>query len=139
MQSTVDAIRLAAGLPERVRTRIQLLLASVPDPVASARCLERLRHDSPSGFERICSSAAALRHALTLFSYSSFLTEDALHHPERILELGNSGNFYRVLPAEEFRRALGEKQPLAAGDLSRFRRRQLLRIVLRDVLGAATL
>ena len=139
MLSTIDAIRLAAGLPERVGTRIQLLLASVPDPVASARGLDRLRHDSPSGFERICSSPAALRYALALFSYSNFLTEDALNHPERLLELANSGSFYRVKTIEEFRRELGDPQPLTAGDLSRFRRRQLLRIVLRDVLGAAAL
>src|SRR5690349_13898385 len=112
MQSTVDAIRLAAGLPERVGTRIQLLLASVPDPIASARGLDRLRHDSPSGFDRVCSSPAALRYALALFSYSNFLTEDTLNHPERLLELDKSGNFYRVKTIEEFRRDLGDPQPL---------------------------
>jgi len=37
------AIRLGAALPERVATRIQLLLASVPDQDAALRFLERLR------------------------------------------------------------------------------------------------
>jgi hypothetical protein len=55
------AIRLGAALPERVATRIQLLLAAAPDPDAAMRFLERLRLESPSAFDRICNSPAALR------------------------------------------------------------------------------
>ena len=40
MQSSLAGIRQEAGLPERVATRIHLLLASVPDPEAAARYLE---------------------------------------------------------------------------------------------------
>ena len=65
--------------------------------------------------------------------------------PERILEVADSGSFYRVLTAEEFAERLSEflgdgaAGAPSAVDLARFRRRQLLRIVLRDVLGVATL
>jgi len=132
-------------LPERIAARIQLLLAAVPDSEKASRYLARLRHDSPSAFDRITSSPAALRAVVHLFSYSNFLSESILHNPERILQVSNSGTFYRVVAVEEFEERLWDslggdpRRGLAAIDLARFRRRQLLRIVLRDVLGAATL
>jgi hypothetical protein len=62
--------RLAEGLPEAVFTRIQVLLASVPDADQAVLYLERLRSESPAGFDRIASSPAALGHLITVFSYS---------------------------------------------------------------------
>ncbi|HEY1341951.1 MAG TPA: glutamine-synthetase adenylyltransferase [Bryobacteraceae bacterium] len=145
MQGSLDAIRLGAGLPERIATRIQLLLSSSPDPETAARYLERLRQDSASAFDRIASSPGALRCAIALFSYSRFLSDAALKNPERILQVSNSGSFYRVLTPEEYEERLFEflgkdnQGTPGATDLARFRRRQLLRIVLRDVLGAGEL
>ncbi len=145
MQSSLDAIRLGTGLPERIAARIQLLLAASPEPETSLRYLERLRQEAPSGFERIASSPAALRCAVTVFSYSSFLSGAVVRNPERILQVANSGNFYRVLTAEDFELRLYDflgkehRGAPSAVDLARFRRLQLLRIALRDVLGAATL
>src|SRR5580698_9650943 len=138
-------VRLAAGLPERIARRIQLLLASVPDPQAVERYLERLQHESPSAFDRIASSAAALRCAVNVFSYSRFLSDAVLQKPERILEVSTSGSFYRALSAEGYEERLfdflgKERRDMpAAVDLARFRRRQLLRISLRDVMGVASL
>ncbi|HWC95227.1 MAG TPA: hypothetical protein VG456_00720 [Candidatus Sulfopaludibacter sp.] len=125
--------------------RLQTLLASVPDREKAVRYLERLRQDGASEFPRIAESPAALRCAVNLFAYSSFLSDDVLQHPERILAVAHSGSFYRVLTVEEYERRLfeflrgGAESVPEAVDLARFRRRQLLRIVLRDVLGAATL
>ncbi len=145
MQTSGYGIRLAEGLPERIATRIQLLLASTPDPASAVHFLGCLRHDSPSAFERICSSPAALRCAVNLFSHSKFLSEAVLKNPERILQVANSGSLYRVLAAEEYEIRLfdflgADREGVpSAVDLARFRRRQLLRILLRDVLGFATL
>ena len=138
-------VRLAAGLPERIARRIQLLLASVPDPPAVERYLERLLHESPSAFDRITSSAAALRCAVNVFSYSRFLSDAVLKKPERILEVSASGSFYRALSVEGYEERLydflgKERRDMpSALDLARFRRRQLLRICLRDVMGVAAL
>ncbi|HKE20925.1 MAG TPA: hypothetical protein VKB88_00965 [Bryobacteraceae bacterium] len=132
-------------VPERIAARIQLLLRSVPDPPTAARYLERLRQEAPSAFDRIASSPAALRCAVNLFSYSHFLSDAVLRNPERILQVANSGSFYRVLRVEEYEERLYDflgkdhRGVPSAVDFARFRRRQLLRIVLRDVLGAATL
>jgi len=145
MPVSLDVIRLGAGLPERIATRIQLLVAAVPDPDKATRYLERLRTEAPTAFDRIASSPGALRCAVALFSYSDFLSESVMRNPERILQVATSGSFYRVLTCEEYEERLFEflgKQHEgvpAAVDLARFRRRQLLRIVLRDVLGVATL
>src|SRR5262245_4879575 len=132
-------------LPERIGARIQHLLAAVPDPVNAERYLHRLQFESESAFTRIACSPAALRAVLYLFSYSKFLSESVLRNPERLLQVANSGTFYRTMDAEEFAERLLDSlesehhDALAAIDLARFRRRQLLRIALRDVLGAAAL
>ena len=145
MESSLGVIRLAAGLPERIARRIQLLLASVPDPEAVRRSLERLLQESPSAFDRITSSTAVLRCAVNVFAYSRFLSDSVLKNPERILAVSNSGSFYRVLSAEEYEERLfdflgKERRDMpSAVDLARFRRRQLLRISLRDVMGVAAL
>jgi len=145
MPSLLDATRLEAGLPERIAARIRLLLASVPDPDRALLYLERLRYESASVFDRVASSPAALRCATNVFSHSQFLSDAVLKNPERLLQVANSGSFYRVLTVEEYEERLfeflgedcpGMPSPVA---LARFRRRQLLRIVLRDVLGVATL
>jgi glutamate-ammonia-ligase adenylyltransferase len=144
MESSL-VVRLAAGFPERIAQRIQLLLASVPDPDAVERYLERLWQESPSAFDRIVSSAAALRCAVNVFSYSRFLSDAVLKKPERILEVSNSGSFYRALSVDGYEERLfdflgKERRDMPeAVDLARFRRRQLLRISLRDILGVAPL
>jgi [glutamine synthetase] adenylyltransferase / [glutamine synthetase]-adenylyl-L-tyrosine phosphorylase len=139
--------RLGAGLPERVVQRVQLVLASVPDPDTAIRFLERLRQQNPEAFGRIAVSPAALRCAANIFSYSRFLAESAVLHPERLLQVAASGSLYRVLRQDEYETRLlellreagaGRGVP-AAEELARFRRRQLLRIVVRDILGIASL
>jgi glutamate-ammonia-ligase adenylyltransferase len=136
---------LLQHVPERIATRIELLLAAVPEPKIAAFRLERLREESPAVFNRVVGSPAALRCATALFSYSQFLSEAVLRNPERVLQVAISGSFYRVLTAEEYAERLFEflgknhSGVPEALDLARFRRRQLLRIVLRDVLGVAAL
>ena len=106
MESSLDVIRLGAGLPERIAVRIHRLLASSADPAAAKRCLERLLQESPSAFDRIASSPAALLCAVNVFTYSRFLSDTVLKNPERLLQVANSGSFYRVLSAEEYEERL---------------------------------
>jgi glutamate-ammonia-ligase adenylyltransferase len=137
--------RLGSGIPPRIATRIQMLLASVPDPDSALHYLERLHHESPSAWDRITSSPAALRYTIATFSNSNFLSESILKNPEWVLQVSNSGSFYRVVTPEGFDERLvdflGRENTSipAAIDLARYRRRRLLRIMLRDVLDAAAL
>src|SRR5450759_1010827 len=116
--------------------------AAAPDPECVRYFLGRLRQDFPSAYQRIVANPAALRCAVSLFSYSRFLSESVLRDPERLLHVAASPTFNRVLTLENYRERLygflGAGVPSAV-DFARFRRRQLLRILLRDVLGAATL
>ncbi|HEY7390044.1 MAG TPA: glutamine-synthetase adenylyltransferase [Bryobacteraceae bacterium] len=147
IRSLEAVTRLGAGLPERVARRIQLVLASVPDPDTSIRFLEGLRQQNPEAFERIAISPAALRCAANIFSHSRFLAESVVLHPERILQVAASGSLYRVLRQDEYEARLVEfldeggagRPMLPAEELARFRRRQLLRIAARDILGIASL
>ena len=145
MSSSLDAIRPGAGLPERTAERIQACLAAVPDRAAAARYLDRLLQENPAAFDRISSSQAALECAVNLFSYSRFLSEAALQRPQSILDIATGGSFYRLLTVDDFEQRLfeflGEKHQgvPAAVDLARFRRRQIMRIALRDAMGAAKL
>lgn len=130
--------------PEAQAHRIELLLNSVPDSRTARRQLERLREETPAAYQRIAASPAALRCAIFLFSYSKFLSEAVLKHPETLLDIAGSTSFYRVLTVEDYILRLsdflaGRNGVPAPDDLARFRRRQLTRIALRDVLGAATL
>lgn len=134
---------LSAGLPEAILTRIQVLLASVPDADQSLHYLERLRTENAAGFRRLSSSPTALSYLITIFSYSNFLAEAVLRHPEWLLQLTTSSDLHRVLPAEEYKARLvalvGLEGTPTALHLAQFRRQQLLRIVLRDVVGLASL
>ncbi len=134
---------VVSGLPESASTRIQALVASVPDPDQAVHYLERLRKESPPWFSRLVGAPTALGYLITVFSYSNFLSEEILRHPEWLLDLTTSGDLHRAFPPEEYGRRLAafaapEVVP-AALDLARFRRQQLLRIVLRDVLSLASL
>src|ERR1017187_8732874 len=94
-----DIARLGGGIPERIRARIQSLLASVPDPDEALHFLERLRQDFPAAFNRISSSPAALRCLITTFSYSRFLSEAVLQHPEWLLQAADRGELHNLADA----------------------------------------
>ena len=94
---------------------------------------------------------AGLTFLFTVFSYSRFLSEAVLRNPEWLEELVRSADMDRVLSPEEYQLRLEADldaeiflDPAAAGSpsaqsLSSFRRRQILRILIRDVQGFCTL
>src|SRR5689334_13724330 len=94
--------RIGEGVPEGIMNRIEMLLASVPDPDEALHHLERLHAESRPAFDRIASSPNSLRLLITTFSYSRFLSEAILRRPEYILQLSASGLLHRMLTPEEF-------------------------------------
>jgi glutamate-ammonia-ligase adenylyltransferase len=126
--------------PDRIATQVDLLVASAPDPEQAARFLDRLRNESPAGFQRLAANPAALRAAVALFSHSSFLSEAVLREPERLEEALHPEDFHRAFSEEEYQQRLARLYHApGAVEFARFRRRELLRIALRDVMGAAGL
>ena len=145
MPSSLDRPPPGADLPDGTDASLKRLLASVPDSETAFRLLLRLRAESPASFDRVANSPAGLRAMAYLFSHSSFLSEGALRSPAQVLQVVNSGAFYRVRSVEEFEERLceflggDEVLRVSAADLARFRRLEIQRIVLRDVLGIAAL
>ncbi|HUS06095.1 MAG TPA: hypothetical protein VMZ52_07365, partial [Bryobacteraceae bacterium] len=135
--------RVLAGLSPQYWEKLNSLLSFSADPDGALDYLGRLQQDQPDAFGRIVSSPTALHYAITLFSYSRFLSEEILQHPDWIEDLAAAPDPGRVLSKEETAARLdaflGDCGVPSARLLAVFRRRELLRILMRDVLGHATL
>jgi glutamate-ammonia-ligase adenylyltransferase len=130
-------------LPAPALSVVKALLPSLPDPDDSVYFLNRLMDRNPEAALRIALNQTALRYALTIFSYSRFLADAVIRYPEWLLEIASAGGLHRGFLEEEYERLLLAGLPASglprAVDLALFRRRQILRIVLRDTLRLADL
>lgn len=136
--------RLAGAVPPGVFQRLRVLLGSAADPDRALHWLDALEQRNRAAFQRLTRSKALLQLLIQVFSYSRFLSEEILQHPEWLEELPGSGDLHRILTSEQFRERLDqflghEEGPPPAVLLAQFRRRMILRILLRDVLGYCTL
>jgi [glutamine synthetase] adenylyltransferase / [glutamine synthetase]-adenylyl-L-tyrosine phosphorylase len=136
--------RLSRPLWERLPT----LLAQLPSPDDALNFLERYLRDAPASVTlHLDAHPAALHYLLSLFSFSRFLSESLVQEPELILWLDRRG------PKEGLERMKSRDDVLEdcyrfstmafdlppAVLLARFKRREYLRITLRDVLNLASL
>lgn len=125
-----------------VNTRVTL--SSAADPQASQTFLQTFRQMHPEAFHRIASSSSGMQYLVAVSSYSRFLSSAILQFPGWLEALIQSPEMFRTLSTAEYRdrleQELGEVDAVPpARTLAIFRRRQLLRILLRDVMGHASL
>lgn len=149
--STLDATRerLALERVERtvspeLRQGLQILLSQSADPRHALLRIETFCDRHPGDFQHIVSIPFGLQALLAIFSNSDFLSEEVLQHPDWLLVILESGWLHRVRTNVEMSAELEGWLTTADGvpkpvRLASFRRRQLLRILLRDVLGFAGL
>jgi [glutamine synthetase] adenylyltransferase / [glutamine synthetase]-adenylyl-L-tyrosine phosphorylase len=133
---------LARSLPAAVRNRFDLLVAASPAPERCLQYFVRLRERQPTAFDRLTRSTAGLRHLVAVFAHSRFLAEELLERPEWAEQLLDASELTRVITADTLRAQLDEALPSGVPhplELAKFRRRQILRILVRDVLGLGTL
>ena len=130
-------------LPPGASRRVSKLLPSLPNPDDSIRFLNRLIAEAPVAALQITEDKDALGYALTIFSYSRFLADAVIRYPEWLLEIAAARDLHRGFLAEQYEDLLNQSLPAdgvpRAIDFALFRRKQLLRIVLRDVLRFADL
>ncbi len=137
-----EIAQLSAHLPAAELNRIDMLLSASAAPEQGLQYFARLSEQDPDAFERLTRSDATVRCLVAVFTHSTFLSEEILEHPEWATHLFEAGDLDRILTVEEFRQLLdagmapGIPGPL---ELARFRRRQILRILIRDVLGLGAL
>jgi len=135
-------LALLDKLPGPARQIATAMLPALPNPDDAVHYLKRLYDESPDAARRLAGDRNALRYALTIFAYSRFLAKAIVQNPEWILELAAAGDLHRGFLADEYEAQLQDFLTARAGqtsDFALFRRKQILRIVLRDVLRFADL
>src|ERR1700730_14290513 len=140
-RATRELVALAPHLPPAVQNRFDLLLAGSPAPEQGLHYFTRLREQHPGAFDRLTRSAKGMRHLVAVFTYSRFLAEEILEHPDWAEQLLDQVDLQRVRTVEDFRIRLEYALPPGVPppvDFAKFRRRQILRIMIRDVMGLAT-
>ncbi|HJQ25659.1 MAG TPA: hypothetical protein VKA60_17185 [Blastocatellia bacterium] len=122
---------------------IEAFISALPDPQGARAFWERLQAVRKLDYQRDSLLASRL---LTIAAYSPFLAEDLLRHPEHIewLRRETESGFDRVKTREQLSDELARflmrtLDTDGRGMLARFKRRELLRIYLRDCLKVATL
>jgi glutamate-ammonia-ligase adenylyltransferase len=142
----LDAI--AHSIPPDLQQGLEILLSQSADPQSAIHRLERFCAASPSEFQQIAWTPFGLQALIAIFSSSEFLSEELLRHPEWLIAVLGSGTLHRVRSSAEMENDLtawidesggAPAGPLSPLHLASFRRRQILRILVRDVLGFAVL
>ncbi len=147
------ADRLASALTSTIQELIRYLLSGSADPDSALHWLDCLYSQQRMSFEKIIRSPVALQYFVTVASHSRFLGEAVVQQPEWLEELPQSGDLHRVLSSEELEERLDRflsrgqanestaRLPRAPDgtpfllELARFRRKNILRILLRDVMA----
>ena len=124
--------------------RDEFLIRNLPDPGAARRFLADLAEKHPSHTTRLNKNEGLLSDVLTLVSYSPLLATTLLQNPNYIDWLrrkrADSGGRTKEEILESLARfSLTNSQLDTQVLLARFRRRELLRIFLRDIRRLATI
>lgn len=121
------------------------MLGESPDPDTSLRQLERLLTESCGETTRLLERHPHLAHyAIIVFGHSHFLGETLIRNPDLLQSFLREKNLDRSFSREDFRESLARFRSRsfesdAALLLARFKRRESVRIMLRDVLRLAPL
>src|SRR5581483_4994170 len=122
--------------------QVESLLAASPDPDQVLQYLAAFIERHPEALDNAAASPSGLQHLTAIFGWSRFLSEELLQHPDWLETIDDPG---RVWAARDFAaalRAILTETHAAEPDIllyAQFRRRQILRILLGDVLGLCTL
>jgi glutamate-ammonia-ligase adenylyltransferase len=137
--------RLEAQLAPTLLPPLTSLLSQSPDPDGALNLLERYAQGAPPHvLGELARYPAALSYLIAIFGYSGYLAETLLSEPELVVQFARDRNFTKLKSKEDLmqdfaRFSTTNPDPWLAAMLARFKRRNYLRIVLKDVLGLSTL
>lgn len=121
---------------------IHELIDRSPDPERVAHYLEEFGARHRAALDQFMQDGGRRTWLAVIFASSRFLSEELLRHPNWILSASDTGAAFSFadyrIRLQAFLEDLGAVKPTAL-DLAMFRRRELVRIVLRDRLGLGTL
>ncbi len=137
--------RIAQRVPAGVAATIPPLLADLPDPDAALNLFERLTATAQPELFRLLEHHGALVHyALVVFGYSQYLGETLIQNTDILHALVRDKALDRSYSREHYRESFARFRSCSFETdisvlLARFKRREYIRIMLRDVLGIAAL
>ncbi|HEY6350850.1 MAG TPA: hypothetical protein VI636_15725 [Candidatus Angelobacter sp.] len=137
--------RIGARAPHELVAALAPLLAESPDPDQALNLFERLVSE---GNEQLIGTLnknrILLHYTLTVFGHSYWLGETLIHNQDLLYSLQREKKLERSLGREDYRGHFArfrshsfETEPSVL--LARFKKREYVRIALRDVLGVATI
>lgn len=144
-KAVANLARLEKQLAPSLRVPLASLLSSSPDPDGTLNLLERYAKEAPTEvLEGLARSPSALTYLVAIFGYSGFLAESFLTEPSLAVQFARDRNFTKLKSKEDLlqdyaRFSTTSPDPWLSAQLARFKRRNYLRIVLKDVLGLSTL
>ena len=121
------------------------LLSQSPEPDAALNLLDRYAQSAPPQvLAELARYPAALSYLIAIFSYSGYLAETLLSEPQLVVQFARDRNFTKLKSKEDLmqdfaRFSTTNPDPWLAALLAHFKRRNYLRIVLKDVLRLSTL
>ena len=140
-----DLQRVIARLPPGLADALPALLAECNDPDSALILFDRLLTATSPEVLRLLERHPALAHyALLVFGHSRYLGETLIQNPDLLQSFLRDQNLGRSFSREDFQESLARfRSRTLETDISlilaRFKRREYVRILLRDVLKIAPL
>jgi glutamate-ammonia-ligase adenylyltransferase len=140
-----NVARLEQQLAPTLMAPLASLLAHSPDPDGALNLLERYAEQAPAEvLGEIARNPTALTYLVAIFGYSAFLAETLLVEPDLVVQFARDRNFAKLKSLEDLmqdyaRFSTTSPDHWLSAQLARFKRRNYLRIVLKDVLRLSTL
>ncbi len=136
--------RISAQLSPALATSLPALLRESPDPDSSLIFLERLIGQSPEIKTLFDRHSFLAHYALVVFGHSRFLGETLIQNTDLFPAFLREKNLDRSFARDDFREMLARFRSRSQERdisllLARFKRREYVRIMLRDVLKLAPL
>ena len=124
--------------------KLETIITDLPDPASAGRFLERFADRHPRDHRRLMADDAVLSDVLALASFSPLIAQTLLQSPEHVAWLRRRRSAAAVRDKDEMleslaRFSLTNSQIEPHVQLARFRRRELMRIFLRDIRRLATI
>ncbi|HLJ29715.1 MAG TPA: hypothetical protein VKY85_23610 [Candidatus Angelobacter sp.] len=136
--------RIQTRAPHELACALAPLLAESPDPDQALNLFERLMGDAGEQLIKLLNGNRPLLHyTMAIFGHSYWLGETLIQNQDILFSLQREKNLERSLGADDYREHLGRFRSRSFETdicvlLARFKKREYVRIALRDVLGIAT-
>jgi [glutamine synthetase] adenylyltransferase / [glutamine synthetase]-adenylyl-L-tyrosine phosphorylase len=136
--------RVARQLSPALATALPALLAEAADPDSAILLLDRFVNECAEVIQLLNRHNFLAHYAIVVFGHSRFLGETLIQNPDLLQSFLREKNLDRSFSREEFHEALARFRSRSFETdvsllLARFKRREYVRIMLRDVLKIAPL